>query len=763
MLPGLLWMRIAISTLVLLGGTTSAAHGESPTEKLYRAYYLEREKGDEVGAAKLYAEVAAARGVGADVQSVAKARLAGCQEELAASDLARLMPPGPLAYAELNRPGERVRELLNQLGLLAHANEPPVPGQNRLAISPDLVDALLGVRGAALAITGLDPTRQRPAGVMVLHPGDMEVVRGLIETGLPAGATVLPPIGGFPAYEIESIYVTLTARLVLVGSSPAEIEGVLDRLRDPQAESLATDPQLADVLKDRHGELLFFCVNPQPLLPLLDLLGPAGASQNRQVALAQALLDPKSLRALTGRMDLGDQGLSLELTLRLAEGHRNLVYNFFRRPAIDMQTLRCVPAGAAAFVALAMNAAPPEYAEASSANTGALPVVTALDIGREIFANINGIAVYALPPSGTGAVPGGIPDLAATITVNDPAKSQALWAEILGLVSLATGGPTIEGEPAEIGGTPVRSYGMHHKMTVYEATLGHHLFIASTEAALARALETKRSGQSVVDDPGLAPLIARLGANTTFALLINAGRSAQLARSFLPPEQAAQLEPAIALLANTTALVTIDQSDRVLRLSGGITGVPNVSGLVNKMLTEQHERQVAGREVAQAIREKNWDHALGLVDRKLSKEAGNADALRQKFDILAVQKEDTPAARAAGDQLAEALQDDARGLNNLAWVLLTEPRYSGRFNELALRLARRSNELTGSKSWAYVDTLALAEFEAGDVARAVELEQKAIDLSKQTAGGSGIAEMQQALQRFQAAQEEKEAAADRAD
>jgi tetratricopeptide (TPR) repeat protein len=343
--------------------------------------------------------------------------------------------------------------------------------------------------------------------------------------------------------------------------------------------------------------------------------------------------------------------------------------------------------------------------------------------------------------------------------VNDPAKSQALWDEILGLASLATGGPTLEGEPGEVAGTPVRSYRLHHKMTIYQATVGHHLFIASTEAALARALETKRSGQSVVDDPGLAPLIARLGPSTTFALLLNAGRCAQLARPFMPPEQAAQLEPVIELLQSTTGLVTIDQSDRVLRLSGAIAGVPNVSGLVNKMLTERHQRQSEGREVAEAIRDQNWEHALGLVDRKLAKEAHNADALRQKFDILAVHKQDMPAALAAAEQLAAALDDNALGLNDLAWALLTEGRYGGRFNERALRLSQRSNELTGRKVWAYVDTLALAEFEAGNVAQAIELEQKAIELSKQNAGGSGLADMQKALRRFQAAQDKKEAAA----
>jgi hypothetical protein len=761
MLPTNLLTRLVLGAVLLLASAVATARGENTVEKFYRAYYLEREKADVGAAAKLYGEVAAARDAGAEIQTAAKARLVICQEELASGDLARLMPPGPLAYIELNRPGERVRKLLDQLGLLAHGDQPPVAGQNRLAISPVLVDAVLGMRGAAVAITGFDPQGQRPSGVMVLHPGDMEVVRGLIETGLPAGAGVVQPIGGFPTYEVEGVYVTLTARLVLAGSSPMEIEGVLERMKSPNEESLATDPQLGDVLKDRHGELLFFCVNPKPLLPMLDMLMAAGASQSREVAVAQALLDPKSLRALTGRLDLSDQGLALELTLRLDEGHRNLVYNFLRRPAIDMETLRCVPPGAAGFLTLAMNEAPAKYAENAPAKADQPPVVTALDIGREIFANINGIVLYALPPSGEGTPKAGIPDLGATITVNDPTKSQALWSQLLGLASLATGGPTAEGEPGEVAGTPCRSYRFNRDVTVHQATVGHHLFIASTQSALARSLETKRSGHSIVDDPGFAPLIARLGPHTTVALLAHAGRCAQLARPFMPPDEAAHLEPVIGLLANTTAAFTIDHSDRVLRLSATVTGVPDVSGLVNKMLTEQRQQQGRGRDIARATREKKWEVALGLIDRQLGEEPDSEDALRQKFDILAVQKQDTAAALAAGEKLAEALHDDAMALNNFAWALLTEPQYGQRFFELALQLSKRSNELTKQGNWAFLDTLALAEFETGNVARAIELEEKAIELSKTTANGAGIEDMRKALERFRAGREDRQTAAAR--
>ena len=764
--------RVLIAViLVLLGGARDSL-AAGPADKVYEAYYIERAKSDFAAAAKLYAEVAAAKDVTPEIRKLAQTRLAVCREELASTDLAKLMPPAPLAYVELNRPGERVRKLLDQLGLLAHPDapgQPAAPGQNRLAISPALVDALLGLRGAAVAITGVDMQKQRPSGVAVLHPGDMDVVRGMIETALPAAAEVVAPINGYPTYQIEDFYVTLTSQLVIAGSGPGEIEGVLARLKSPDEDSLATDPQLTDVLKDRHNDLLFFCVNPKPLLPLLDGFMAAAATQKREVVIARALLDPKSFRALSGHLNLGDEGLSLEFALHLEEGHRNLVYNFLRRPAIDKATLRCVPPGAAAFVALAMNPAPGEYETGRAAagrEPNEPPVVTALDIGRELFANINGIALYVLP-SATDTPPTTqparrLPDVAAAISVNDPAKSEALWTELLGIASLAAAGaPTMDGVAHDIAGTQVRAYRFDRNVTIQQATSGHFLFIATTESAMARSLEAKRSGKSIVDDPGFAPLLAKIGPHTTLAVLANAGRCAALARPYVPAGEVGQLAPFLDLLQNTSAFFTVEHSERLLRVSAAVTGVPNVSGLVNEQLTRARHQQRTVQEIDRAVRARQPEQALALLDRQLAEQskgkegAPSADSvmlplLQKKFEVLASQKKDTEAALAVGEKYAQAMWGDPRALNDAAWSLLTEKKYGGRFHALALKLAQRSNELTQQTEWAYVDTLALAEFETGHADRAVELEQKAIALSKKNADGAGLADMQKALQRFKA-------------
>ena len=82
------------------------------------------------------------------------------------------------------------------------------------------------------------------------------------------------------------------------------------------------------------------------------------------------------------------ESLRSEIELRLRHGHQSLVYNFFRTPPIDRDTLDSVPQGAAAFLAGSLNELASRYTPSATNDAGAAPVVTGLDIGREFFGNI---------------------------------------------------------------------------------------------------------------------------------------------------------------------------------------------------------------------------------------------------------------------------------------------------------------------------------------------------------------------------------------
>ncbi len=613
---------LLVGLLLGLTGVSYSLGADPAEDKFHRAFYLEQNEGDFDAAAGLYREIVADSAADKELKSRAKARLAGCREEIASRDLAKLMPESPLVYLELNRPGDRIRVLLEKAGLLADGKPNWPPGSRGVAISPTLINEALGLGGAAVAITGFDPVKQMPTGVLVLHPGSVDVIRGLIETALPSGGTLSEPIRGHTTYNVEEkMLVTLTSRLIVVSTERAQIEGVIRRLEGEERKSLATSDSLAEVLEDRNDSLLFFCVDAQPIISIINAMAGAGGS-NHELAVARALFDLDSLRFLSGQLAVGDDSLHLDLALRLDEGHRNLVYNFLRTPPISRATLECIPQGVAGFLAGALNEAPSQPYKPTPARSVPPPVVTALDIGREIFANVTSFAVYALPPDagpsrdrkgatipnrdrkGATELPETrkgkpIPDVAAVITVNDPAKSQALWTHMLGIASLVSGATTFAGTAVEIEGVNARSYRFPDNVTIHFAADGRDLFVSTSRSAIGRSLRAKREKASVLTDAAFARSLEQLGADTTKVVVVHPGRCLQIAKLFKRSHHPAEsqdttawereLEQVAAILSDTSVSLFVNHSTEELRLSVGLIGIPNVGQLISQKMTAEEK------------------------------------------------------------------------------------------------------------------------------------------------------------------------------
>ncbi len=295
--------RLVFAVALLCPLSSSVAVAGDARDAYYQAYFLEHEKGDFAAAAKLYSQVAAAKDVGADLRSQARARLAACREELASSDLLRLMPPDALAYAELNRPGEQVGRLLKSLGLLAGDQPQLKPGAGRrLAVSPVLLEELLGLRGVAVAITGFDPQSETPTGVIVINPGNLQVLRGIVESALPAAAETVESTRGRETFFVPDahLYVCLTSRLIIASPERSEIDNVLGRLDGTVKESLATVRDLPEVFAQRDDSMLFFCVNAKEIVPLLSETFGMGDD----LAQARAILDLDSDNRRVGNVSL---------------------------------------------------------------------------------------------------------------------------------------------------------------------------------------------------------------------------------------------------------------------------------------------------------------------------------------------------------------------------------------------------------------------------------------------------------------------------
>lgn len=712
-------------TLLVVTSTADTARAESGRDKFYRAHYLEHVEGDFAAASKLYEAAVKDGKLDAQLKARSRTGLASCREALATGNFAKLMPPDALVYAELRAPGKQLRSLLDQLGLLADTNASS-DGGPRVAISPKLISELLGIRGLAVAVTGFDPQAGMPKGVAIFDHGDLEVVRALVETGLSAGGKPTDPIGGFATYVIEDkAFVTLTNRLVVAATDRALIEGVVQRLSGDIKSSLASNGAVSEFDGPRDDDLLFFFVNAKSVIPMIrGMIGPS-----REAAIAQAMLDLDSMKSLTGRIGIADDGVSGEFALNLDENHRSMVFNLLRTPFVGRDVLEYIPEGVAAFTVGALNEAPSRYKSGTSSPNQA-PTLTFLDFGREIFANIVGFSVFALPPDGNKSNGGSpIPDIAAVMTVMDPSKSEALWTSILGVAALVTGAETTEGSPVEIAGVRVRTYELQGVGSVYFGTQDNAVLVASTKTAMSQAIHAKRSKRSVFGDSAFAKSIKSIGSETTKATFIHAGRTAQIVKRFMSESEAREIQPFVGLLAKTVISLVVDHSGESFRLSGRVSGIPRIGPMVSRLVAAQHQKHARESQLRRAMSEDRWEDALAAVETALSGGGNERKLLQTKFRILAVGMKDREAAARCIDAIIDTDKNDATALNNFAWALLTESRYKGQFSEMALRVSEQSNQTTDHENWMFLDTLALAKFETGDVEAAVSFQKKAIELA----------------------------------
>ncbi|MEM7306005.1 MAG: hypothetical protein AAF682_05010 [Planctomycetota bacterium] len=726
-------LRLAagLAAATLVPSLSSALPGDE--DHFFRAYYLQHEHNDLEGAHKLYLEVANDRSVSSELRQKAKQAAEALGEDLASADFTRLIPRDALFYAQLSRPGEQLSMLLSQLGLLGRVQD-----SEGFGVSPLLVDGMLGMRGAAVAVTSMSQDGM-PSGVVLLHPGDLDVVRGLIETALPAAGQPVEAIGGFPTWSIEGeALVTLTNRLVIASTERREIDGVIARMGGAKGDSLADNDALKGVLERSGDGLLSFCVNAEPLMPMIEGMLAEQAGNDPEVAMMMAFLDVRSLRSVSGHVGVDEDGVNVEVAVELAEGHRNLAFNLMRMPQVERDTLAQVPSGAAFFASLGLN---PEGAVAPiTRDSAGQPVVSFFDFGREFFGNLVDLTVYGLPSDGHSP----LPDLALLLRVNDVERSHALWSFALGAAGGATGG-SMGPSQAKIAGHSVDQYSLGG-MPLYLAAGEGRIVLSPSRKAVERALLASKPKQSIFDDPVFSADVQRIDEGHTIVAMANPGRCIEFAAGMMDPDDMDEEMAMIAdLLADTVVTVGMEHTDTRLGFRARVSNIPDVSGLVVQAIRGERDHDAFGY----AGRGNGKVFAMNELAPAPAEAGQSLMSLRSDFDRLASEGHHHQA-HAVGQQVFEAAFEDPYYLNNMAWTIATEKPYAGHYLELAMSMSERSNELTEFGNWYYVDTLALLMFEIGEVKEAVKLARRAVELAGDDPRGS---EARDALKRYEEALE----------
>lgn len=104
------------------------------------------------------------------------------------------------------------------------------------------------------------------------------------------------------------------------------------------------------------------------------------------------------------------------------------------------------------------------------------------------------------------------------------------------------------------------------------------------------------------------------------------------------------------------------------------------------------------------------------------------------------------------------LSKSAQGLNGLAWAIVDPDagiKPGAKLVQFAVEIARRADEMAQSKDAGIADTLAKAYFDSGDVAKAVENQERAVNLAKGSPYESQIGELKDRLEKYRRAAEKK--------
>jgi hypothetical protein len=583
--------RLALAVAMAGMLVQRVAAQEAAESHFQRGYYLQTLKSDPAGAAKAFEQVLADSSASAEIKAQAQTRLAECREDLAAADLAQLLPADALAYLEVNRPGAHVGNVIRMFGLMpastggekpANAKAEPasgiplapgfiVPGD--FAVSPALVRELEKVRGVAVAITSINQDGI-PDGVAVIHPGESDLLRGLAETSIQF-VERSEAIEGFKTYQIENeVYLVQTSRLFIVAGSKDQAVAAIARLKNSGAESLASNKRFAKLAADRKNSLAFAYLAGDQIAPLMIAHGAF-----TEAMIARSVVDLDKLESVVAVTKTTDDGIELQGKMVMAEGHKNLAYALIRTAPTSRRTLASVPSGAAAVGILGLNPAT-AAGEVPAAKPGEPRYVSAMDLGREVFANIEEVSVFVMPSTNTDArTP--IPEVGLVFGVKDAEQSQALWDQLLALPSMFGAPLTSPPTDVTIEGQKARQFRFPYIPPVVLVAQKDRTFLAGTQGAVAASLRVAAGKQDGLDkDAQLKPLVDALPKHTSKGAVVHVGRTIRLATPIAGDEMPEELALSTSVLDSLTLSIVTDEQPTEFAIRAEAKGMPDITQLV---------------------------------------------------------------------------------------------------------------------------------------------------------------------------------------
>lgn len=594
-----------ISILVGFARLALAESAADPAADLYKACYLENNQRDYAAARAIFDKLVADDAAPEPLRDEARRHAEHCRDELAADNMASLVPPNVMAFVEVRRPLALGAELAESLGLAGRDIRAALAGRpdtesalpfnipKEITLSPALVDALSSFGGLAIALTDMK-SEDHPEGVAIIHHGNCTLMKGLLETAVQFAPTT-KKIAGLPTFKWENKAIgVLTDSLLIVGSNRGLVEGAVARLEGRDKDSLASREDLKEINARRAGATLFAFADAPSLLKQIKAMHIKSEHDQREYAEADAFVDFDKLRWACFSFGVHDRRIAAELTVRLADDHRCLVYDLIRMPSMTRRTFGFVPGDAVGFAGLGLN---PPTGLAPRKNDEQLRETTrvsGLDILREIFGNMQEATAFTLPGGGTTYKSStrrgdktinsntSVPDAGLVIASNDVARSAALWDRILAIparMQNESGGA----ETIDVQGESARAYQLPEGVKVFMAEADDCLILTTTKSALRRALQAHKSKKTIETDPVMQAALKNAPRDASFMVIVHGGRAASMAANQADMPARMPLNIASESLKETIFWVGIGEGPSEFSFRIGLTGLPDLNSVIQKV------------------------------------------------------------------------------------------------------------------------------------------------------------------------------------
>ncbi len=381
-------------------------------------------------------------------------------DELGNADPASLMPPETLMYLEIGSPGRQVETILSMLKDTPFENPLAMVGGDQdsgeqtgeknpadfigALMNPSMMAEFKKIRGLGIGVTGF-PNDGPPPAIIVLYPGKSDILRGLLQAGLGMFGRALEPIQGMKVVSFPDGGGAAYDDTIVILASPAP--GAMDQLKwsVKQYQGLVRQPSLASSNKSfakiskraRQDNALTLWLNVnESYQKLLTTLPPEEVPQELQMA--NGLVDFENVEDIIASLSLTKTGLALEANANLKEGHSCVAYDMFRTPDLSAAALKAIPSNAIAMLSIGLGQPGTPQADALHQQ---IMNATGLDIGNDLFSNIEQITLFVTPMSGSseareGEIPPQAKSLGLAITSVDPQKTRDLLTTVLRTMNL---------------------------------------------------------------------------------------------------------------------------------------------------------------------------------------------------------------------------------------------------------------------------------------------------------------------------------------